>query len=652
MTLYLADSNVNDLKDTERQWFETVMEGYTHELSHDDDSIQGGLDDEGDNEQQQHPKIQNGSIIANCTIQKVTAFFETSVLLGSGSSNRRRRMAKTSSNDNENNDANHDDNSKKTTTSGLDLNFSMEYKSKYYNVSNHTRNFAIFISNNNARVQTDLNNYDHDNNTNGSPMMPQVVGVDKLKILVTPSPTTQTPTTLSPTKIPTIEPTIPSTSQSPSILNTTTLRPTISPSPPSSMEVTRIVVIAASSSGGALIIILAICFTYKQLKCFTNDNAEEGHLKDGDSRLDRNDSLGGFPSLTDSHVQGHNNNNYKDHMGDEDEIYCLDPDDPFNPINQNVIFDHLRHPNHNPNHGFNDAEEEERRVGGGGGGNDSIVSGESLLSIGSSLNTTATSHVEADETQNLADEFDAYKDKNVEKMRSQVQSSLTDFDDMMCQALTKALMDEYDVDDVDEQEQDIHYDVDDLTWGCRQSGDSTEIEASVLCHVNDWMKRMEKEASLEERRIFMQQVLNKIVASVKHQILTPQDGSRIVHESAALLGLQLAADIPEPTLIVSGMRKQVGRRELMEAFREFGEIRDVAVSPHSRGFGLIRFKTPQTSVARAMDCFRTKEIVVQDVAVMIRLLKSDPIKSNSLPPRVIDSTKNSKDIDRKKHHSS
>jgi hypothetical protein len=83
----------------------------------------------------------------------------------------------------------------------------------------------------------------------------------------------------------------------------------------------------------------------------------------------------------------------------------------------------------------------------------------------------------------------------------------------------------------------------------------------------------------------MQETLNKMVASVRHGFLGPEDASRSIHECAALLGLQLATEIPVVTLIVTGMRKTVTAEEMISAFSEFGEIADAAVASNQRGFG-------------------------------------------------------------------
>lgn len=118
----------------------------------------------------------------------------------------------------------------------------------------------------------------------------------------------------------------------------------------------------------------------------------------------------------------------------------------------------------------------------------------------------------------------------------------------------------------------------------------------------------------------MQEILNRMVTSVRHGILGPDDASRSIHECAALLGLQLATEIPVVTLLISGMSKKATEDDLNDAFREFGEVADVAVSSKERGFGILRFKNVK-SVERAMNKFRTEEIVVQDVAVQVRILE-------------------------------
>jgi hypothetical protein len=109
----------------------------------------------------------------------------------------------------------------------------------------------------------------------------------------------------------------------------------------------------------------------------------------------------------------------------------------------------------------------------------SLVSNQSLLSAGNSI--AGDSGDEVDTTHNLADEFDQYKDQNLEKMRAGVEGNLTGFDGMMSQALTRALIDE----------DDTTVDPTELLWGGSGNLVGVEIEASALGEVTDWLKRKE-----------------------------------------------------------------------------------------------------------------------------------------------------------------
>ncbi len=118
--------------------------------------------------------------------------------------------------------------------------------------------------------------------------------------------------------------------------------------------------------------------------------------------------------------------------------------------------------------------------------NDSLVSNQSLLSTGDSK--AEDSGDEVDATHYLADEFDQYKDQNLEKMRAGVEGNLTGFDGMMSQALTRALIDE----------DDSNIDPTELLWGGSGRLLGAEIEASALGEVTDWLKR--KQAPTDDER--------------------------------------------------------------------------------------------------------------------------------------------------------
>jgi hypothetical protein len=116
---------------------------------------------------------------------------------------------------------------------------------------------------------------------------------------------------------------------------------------------------------------------------------------------------------------------------------------------------------------------------------DSLRSKESMIS-GAPSPLSEGSEREEDGTHTLTDEFAQYQDQNLEAMRTGVEGSLSGFDGMMSQALTKALMDD-DSEAVNEDE---------LRWkGCQ---DSPEIEATALWEITDWLKRNES-ATMDEK---------------------------------------------------------------------------------------------------------------------------------------------------------
>ena len=232
----------------------------------------------------------------------------------------------------------------------------------------------------------------------------------------------------------------------------------------------------------------------------------------------------------------------------------------------------------------------------------------SLVSDGESGASRGSDKFSTDETNKLQDEFDEYKDLSLEELRTNVEGNLSGFEGIMSAAMTKALM----------GDEDAVLDTNELLWGCKGNPTGADVEASALVIVSDWIKRNDT-APVERKRAFMQEILNKMVASVRFGVMDAEDASRTIHESAALLGLQLANELPMTTVIVSGMRKTAEVRDIVQALSEFGDIDTVAVASEKRGFGLVRFKNAK-SVERAMRRYRNGEIVVQDVAVQMKVI--------------------------------
>ena len=210
----------------------------------------------------------------------------------------------------------------------------------------------------------------------------------------------------------------------------------------------------------------------------------------------------------------------------------------------------------------------------------------------------------------LQDEFDQYKNTDLEHMRNGVERSVRGSEGMMSLAMTRALM--------DDEADDVH-----PSWG--EAEDPESIEANALCETNDWLRKNEF-TTVEERNIFFQELLNRMVITVRRGMTSPATGTLAIHCCAAMLGLQLEKDLPNNVLLVHGMRKitdlTLGRKYLVDAFISFGKIEGAAIAPLNRGFGFVRFISPK-SVQRALERFKVSEIEVQDVSVMIKPLKAD-----------------------------
>ncbi|VEU40438.1 unnamed protein product [Pseudo-nitzschia multistriata] len=111
-----------------------------------------------------------------------------------------------------------------------------------------------------------------------------------------------------------------------------------------------------------------------------------------------------------------------------------------------------------------------------------------------------------------------------------------------------------------------------------------------------------------------------MTASVRYGFVGPEDGARTIHECAGLLGLQLAVEIPVTTIVISGMRKSTTEEDIRDTLGVFGDIAVAAVAPKQKGYGILRF-TSDSAAERVMNRFRTEEIVLDDVAVQLIVIK-------------------------------
>lgn len=114
---------------------------------------------------------------------------------------------------------------------------------------------------------------------------------------------------------------------------------------------------------------------------------------------------------------------------------------------------------------------------------DAIVSNPSMVSEGGSLGSNPNDIQEGVPVETLQDEFDNYKNQDLEFMRNGVEESVYGAEGMMSLAMTRALM--------EEEEENVD-------WGGAQ--DCASMEANIFCEVNDWLRKNEN-ASLERRYV-------------------------------------------------------------------------------------------------------------------------------------------------------
>ncbi len=320
-------------------------------------------------------------------------------------------------------------------TDTLNVDYTMSYESKHYNVTEYPKLFQNWTTNNLNVVleQMQFLNFD-------------VVSVDVPKRIVvsTPAPSISP----EPSASPTIEPTI-------------TVRPTVTLSKPPALTAGpattvpeqgfasfNIIIIAVSLTIAIAIIVIGVFLYYRK----RNTNREDSYGLNGSKRTSQGrgseihsmrwTDSGQHPSYNTSETKA-----YGSSYGRQSDVPSRLADAVSSPPG-------------------------------------SLVSSQSLISRGNSMG--GDSRDEEDAAHTLVDEFDQYKDQNLEKMRAEIEG-LPECDGMMSQAVAKALIDQD-----DDAFMSINY------WGGDQDISPEEIEASALGFVLDWLKRNGKVSDREK----------------------------------------------------------------------------------------------------------------------------------------------------------
>jgi len=470
----------------------------------------------------------------------------------------------------------------------LVMKFTMQYESRYgYDVEDYPRQFQTYVNSNLEKVTEDMN----------SRFLP-VIEAQEVIVFNTNEPTispsgsggsvenpTASPTGSQVGELPTNVPSLrPSTSRVPTFLPSAS--PVVTAEPingDGEEDQTSFIVGLAAGLGGAAIIILLVIW-YMRRKNQQKDDEDAGN-RAGDPQspmmvVEEGLEVGGGAAAS---SQGG--------------------------VTPGQIVHRDSHSGQYENYPEDNNNQSSSPVGGMGTVADSIFSNPSMVSGGGSFSSDPEDHHRGVPVNALQDEFDSYKNQDLEWMREGVEESVYGAEGMMSLAMTRALMEDEDVGV-------------NLSWGGAEDPES--IEANGLCETNDWLRKHDN-STVDERNLFFQEILNKMVITVRRGMMSPSDGTRAIHCCAAMLGLQLEKELPNNVLLVHGMRKtndlSLGRSYLVETFQVFGDIEGASIAPNNRGFGFVRFVSPK-SVQRALERFRISEIEVQDVSVMIKSLKS------------------------------
>lgn len=322
----------------------------------------------------------------------------------------------------------------------LNVDYTMRYESFYYNVTNYPKLFQNWTTNN-LNVVLEQMQFLRINVTQ--------VNIPKRIVVSTPAPSISLVPSISPTIYPTISP-------GPSVVSTSDLAATTSDLPTDSETQTssslNIIIISVSMIIAFSIIAFGLYVYYKK------------------RRANRHDGLGTSTTKMSQSREGSGTHSSMRWAGSSRAA----PKPPYGTSETKAYgSSYGRH---------SDAP---ARLGDAvSSPPGSLVSSQSLISRGNSMG--GDSREEEDTAHILVDEFDQYKDQNLEKMRADIQD-LPECDGMMSQAVAKALID-----------QDDESIVSGSYWGGGQDLSAPEIEASALGFVLDWLKRNGKVSDREK----------------------------------------------------------------------------------------------------------------------------------------------------------
>mmetsp|Transcript_7131 Transcript_7131/g.9259 ORF Transcript_7131/g.9259 Transcript_7131/m.9259 type:complete len:728 (-) Transcript_7131:122-2305(-) len=155
----------------------------------------------------------------------------------------------------------------------------------------------------------------------------------------------------------------------------------------------------------------------------------------------------------------------------------------------------------------------------------------------------------------------------------------------------------------------------------RAKEDSLVYEADCIFATFQWLRQNSTNTththdSMDRKYLMLQTQINRMVAVVRHSLLSPYDASKAIHSVAAILGMELAVPVTRNTIVLFGLRRDVKRSHVLQAMKIYGTVDNVAVASGDKGFALCRFRGTN-SAKRAIGASMRDEIVIQHVSPQV-----------------------------------
>lgn len=120
-----------------------------------------------------------------------------------------------------------------------------------------------------------------------------------------------------------------------------------------------------------------------------------------------------------------------------------------------------------------------------------------------------------------------------------------------------------------------------------------QVEVDHLCEAHRWAREHRRCRDEAAEQDFLQSCLNKVFLQIhQEQLSSCNRALRILISVATILGLGIddSVYVPQDTLLLQGLPRNITRQVLHKRLSCFGEVRAVAISKENSGFAYCRFR--------------------------------------------------------------